>query len=332
MGKIKFWFNNARPQSLPQSVTPAFLAACMAFGHDGFNLLIALLALVGVICAHCSINLLDDYFDYKNAGIESREKLVRAGMRARLGKCPYLAEGKASLKETRNVAYLFGLIAVVCGCGVCFFRGWEVLIFIFAGAFLGYFYSGKPFSIAYHGLGELLTGLMFGPLLMPGMYFAACGEICSEIWFMSVAVGLLVVNILYTHSVLDCEADKSVSKTTLAVLLKTPARQLAGCWCFCFVPFLVVLLGVVLKQLSPVFLLSWSALPMSVGLFSMMRKFFSDPNYQYERKKWMGQMENWDAIVDAKIDWFMIRWFLARNIITLFATTSSVVAVVIALI
>ena len=69
MKKFGFWFMNARPQALPQSVIPTVVAVCMAFaGSDDGNWLCAVLALVGVVCAHLSTNLLDDYFDYRNAG------------------------------------------------------------------------------------------------------------------------------------------------------------------------------------------------------------------------------------------------------------------------
>ena len=93
--QIKFWFNNARSVALPQSVTPAVASICFTIGtvgmyptlHQGtlnnvhFNLLLALVALLGVVCAHLSVNLFDDYFDYKNAGLESRQRLFRAGIR-----------------------------------------------------------------------------------------------------------------------------------------------------------------------------------------------------------------------------------------------------------
>ena len=86
MSKIKFWYDAARPQSLPQSVTPSLVGICLAFASGGGVWWAAVIGVVGVVAAHLSVNLLDDYFDYRNAGIESREQLVRAGMRARIGK------------------------------------------------------------------------------------------------------------------------------------------------------------------------------------------------------------------------------------------------------
>lgn len=341
-----FWFNNARPQSLPQSVMPAIAAICWASAKfDWFSLPIALLALVGIVFAHLSVNLFDDYFDYKNAGIESREKLHRAGMRARIGKAPYLAEGQATLKTTFQVAALFGGIAILCGIVVfCYWNklqptvqgGWPLVFIAAAGGFLGFFYSAKPFKFCYRGLGEVVTGIIFGPLLMVGMTYASCGFILQGTWLISAAVGLLVINILYTHSIMDAAPDLSVGKKTLATLLGTPTKMLIGSFLFNFVPPVLLIVCYCLgyfKNWSP--LLALLTLPMAVSLFRLMVQYVKETNVKEGtikgsgsdampqptkvKRHWlMGPMSNWDEIEAAGIDWFMIRWFLSRNYITFF--------------
>ena len=81
---------------------------------------------------------------------------------------------------------------------------------------MGISYSGKPLRLGYYGYGELLIGLMFGPLLMIGVQYAACGVLDGRIVLVGIAVGLLVTNILYSHSVLDAQADAQMEKLTLA--------------------------------------------------------------------------------------------------------------------
>ena len=46
-----------------QSLMPAVLAVIVALGGEGFSVLCAVLAVVGVACFHLSMNLADDYFD-----------------------------------------------------------------------------------------------------------------------------------------------------------------------------------------------------------------------------------------------------------------------------
>ena len=321
---------NARPQALPQSVIPTVVAVCMAFaGSDDGNWLCAVLALVGVVCAHLSTNLLDDYFDYRNAGITSRQKLARAGMRARLGKAQYLADGQATLGQTFAVAAAFGVVALLCGAVVLYLQGWPIACFALAGAFLGFFYSAPPFKLCYRGLGELLTGLMFGPLLMGGTYYAVSRTLSPSVWWISSAIGLLVVNILYTHSIMDRQADISVGKTTLAVIVspgEEPRRGmlLAFSLLFTYLPYLLVVAGVLTATLQYSTLLVFVTLPMAVGLTRLMSDFLYHPQRVATRRWWMGPMSQWDAIMQAGIDWFMIRWFLARNLLSLFAVITAV--------
>lgn len=334
---LKFWLNNARTVALPQSVTPALAAICLAASrwnrafYEGssvydFSLWLALIALLGVICAHLSVNLFDDYFDYKNAGIESRQKLQRAGMRARIGKANYLAEGKATLDETRRVAVWFGVVAIACGIVVLLFRGWPILLMAGIGGFLGFFYSAKPFMLCYRGLGELVTGIIFGPLLMLGMGFAACGCIPSGMGYVSAAVGLLVINILYTHSIMDAGPDTSVGKKTLATLLGTPRKMLLASRLFNFLPFVFILLAIDFKLLSPWMLLTFITLPMAISLSKLMSDFVQEKPGRPEPKFWMGPMANWKSIVEAELDWFMIRWYLSRNYLTFFILVAAIVA------
>lgn len=348
--QIKFWLNNARTVALPQSVTPAVASICFAAGSVAqhralgdamadnihFSLLLSLVALVGVICAHLSVNLFDDYFDYKNAGLESRQRLHRAGMRARIAKATYLAEGQATMKQTRVAACTFATIAIVMGV-VCFaFRGWLVLALAAVGGILGFFYSAKPLALGYRGLGELVTGLIFGPLLMLGVSYAACGYFPEGIGYAGCAIGLLVINILYTHSIMDADADRSVSKQTLATLLATPKKMLIASAVFNFFPFVLIILGVALSLLSPWFLLTLLTMPMGLKLFMLMRQFVHEKQTSVagqpsrdnplQRHWWMGPMDNWNAIVESDLDWFMLRWYLARNYLTFFVIITAIVA------
>ena len=65
MNKIKFWYKNARPKSLPQSLLPAMTAIALSYGGDEFSWIAAVASLVGVAMLHLAMNLLDDWFDYK---------------------------------------------------------------------------------------------------------------------------------------------------------------------------------------------------------------------------------------------------------------------------
>lgn len=315
MKKLIYWIQNARAYALPQSVLPALVAVFMAVGNENFSIGLSIVAVLGVMLAHLSVNLFDDYFDYPFHSEEVRQQTAAEGQRARIAKSPYLTSGEVTPRKLFFVASLFAFAALLLGCIVFVKRGLIPLYIAFAAGFLGFFYSGKPIRFCYRGLGELVTGLIFGPLLMAGVYYAACGTLNAGVWVVSVAVGLWVVNILYTHSVMEISTDTRVGKKTLAEVLKTRPRQLVASAVFNFTPYLILLISLMLTQLQPVFATIFLLLPLSVTLFYLLWQFCYHPEREFKRRWWYGPIEHWDAITENHLEWFAIRWFLARNIL-----------------
>ncbi|MBR4646036.1 MAG: prenyltransferase [Bacteroidales bacterium] len=315
MSKLIYWIQNARAYALPQSVLPALVAVFMAVGNQNFSIGLSIVAVLGVMLAHLSVNLFDDYFDYQFHSEDVREQTVAEGHRARIAKSPYLTSGEVTTRELFIVASLFGLAALLLGCIVFVTRGLTPLYIALAAGFLGFFYSGKPIRFCYHGLGELVTGLIFGPLLMIGVHYSACGTLNTGIYVVSIAVGLWVVNILYTHSIMDATADHKVGKKTLSEVLKIRPLQLTASAVFNFTPYIILLISLINGSLHPVFATIFLILPLSITLFYLICQFCYHPEREYARKWWYGPIEHWDVISENHLEWFAIRWFLARNIL-----------------
>ena len=189
MNRVFFWVKHARWIALPQSALPAVLAVCMASQRDGFSLLWGLLAVFGVMTGHLCMNLLDDYFDYKVKKTDFRTRMEHQGMRARIAKCTYLTSGEATLKQLLIACFVFGAIAVSIGFVIFLFRGKVILLLAAITGLLGIFYSGPPLRLSYRGLGEIVIGVVFGPLLMTGVFYASCGIFDRSILFVSIPVG-----------------------------------------------------------------------------------------------------------------------------------------------
>ncbi|MDR1330556.1 MAG: prenyltransferase [Tannerella sp.] len=323
---VRFWIRNARPAALPQSLLPAVLALCMAAGRDGFSVLAGVPAVLGVMAGHLGMNLFDDYFDYRVKGAEFREAMARKGFRARIAKCAYITSGQTDMRRLLIACLAFGAVAAALGFAVCLVRGAAVLWVALPAAALGLSYSGWPLRLSYHGLGEIVVGLMFGPLLMGGVYYSACGQWDGAVAFVSIPVGLLVANIVYTHSIMDCEPDVEAGKMTFAVLLKSRRRMLASLFVLLAAAFLSILCGVVRGYLPAAYLLTLLALPMAAGLFCLMLEFVRHPERKFSPRIWMGPMGDWTRMQAAGLDWFMIRWLLARNLLAFFCLIIIVVS------
>lgn len=330
MNTIHFWIKNARSISLPQSLLPALLAVSTAsiagvggttiyvYNGGGFCWWLALLAVFGVACAHLGMNLADDYFDYRGGVVEKMSVLSDDSIRRRMEKCHYIADGRATVADLRRAMIVFLSIAAACGIVIFAFRGWMTLVLMALGAALGLSYSGGPLQLSFRGYGELVIGLLFGPLLMTGVQYSACGMIDWSIILLSVAVGLLVTNIVYTHSVIDADNDTKSQKMTFARLLKSHYRQIAATTAFVLTPFLIIFIGTAAGIWHWSYLFVSLTLPLALFIIKSIRCFLLEIEYINEPRWWMGPMGNWQAYKKAGIDWFLLRWLPARNLVTFF--------------
>ena len=297
---------NARWRSLPQSITNSILAVVLALNNENFCIANAFCAVIGVVCTHLSANLFDDYFDYIQGKVEIRNKVKGA----RGLKCASIVNRTASLNDILFQACLFGTIAMLTGMYFILIIGLPILYFILAGAFLAIFYSAPPLKLSYRGLGELVTGLMFGPLLIGGVYYALTCTITAPVMLLSAASGLTVTNIIYVHSILDIQADEACGKKTLAVILKNDFLRFLVLFIFTFTPYIIVF--TVSKFLGTILLVT---LPAAVYILYVMR--------DKKRHKILFRFlppKCRRLILSSGCEYFYTRWLLARNLMAVFTT------------
>ena len=235
-------------------------------------------------------------------------------------------------------------------------HGWQatmgMVIYAILGLIIGINYSGKPLELGYHGLGELVIGMMFGPLLMLGVQAALTGTPFTwEMLCMSVGIGCMVTNIVYVHSVMEVNADAELGKMTFARLLfeaksigtpqshsdSSPINKGAKrgerlmvifIGVFAMMPFVMLGLGIAMGWWSAWYLLTLATLPMSVYLIHSTRLFAYGLPREDTPHWWMGPMGNWEGYKKVGIDWFLYRWLLARNICTFFCLILMIVCLV----
>lgn len=332
------WWKNSRPIALPQSLIPALAAVALSAMYSRqynleFNIPLAILAVIGVVFTHLSSNMLDDYFDHKRNRSDYRNVLAHKGMRARIAKCSYLLEEnekgeKNTMSQLFAAATIFALIAVVCGAIIFSVRGIETIYIALAAAFLGYTYSGSPLRLSYYGFGEVIIAIMFGPLLMLGVIFSITGAIPLNQFIFSIPCGLFVMNIIFTHSILDKVPDMEVGKKTLAGLINSNIGNIIISAICNFAPFVIILLAGLFGQISPLFLIVFLVLPSAISLFYLIIQFIYHPERNFEPKPFFGPITNWETYKQIGIDWFMLRWLMARNIISFAAVIMIIVAII----
>ena len=312
------WFKNARPISLPQSLLPAVTAVALSYGAGEFSWISVVACIIGIACLHLGFNLLDDWFDYKAGSAQARQKVANEGFRGRMVKYPYLTSGEATTGQLLCAIACYLAVAALCGVVVLIIRGWMISGWVAAALVLGVSYSGGPLKLGFRGLGELVIFIMFGPLMMSGIYYAVTGTVDFKITWLSVAVGILVTNIVYSHSVLDSVPDAKMGKKTMAHLMGSSKGQVVLSALMNTIPYLMVGVGVVLGQLHPAYLAVFLVLPLSLWLVRSLNDFVNHRDVKIEIRPWMGPMGDFEAYRKSGVDWFLLRWLVARNIVQFF--------------
>lgn len=334
---IKRWLYNARSFAAPQNLMPSILAVVLAVGVPGFNIWLGILAVLGVCLVHLGGNLLDDYFDWQDELLSYREDLRKEGEKAFTDKYPYLRDGSTTIPQLRKAIGVFFGLAALCGLIIWWARGFDswILGIGLVAVFLCYFYSGSPLKLGFHGLGELVIGICFGPCLICGVYQSACGALYTpetgfawHILALGCAIGMFVTNILYTHSFVERHVDEVSHKKTLAVLLKTDAAGLTAYAIFLFVPFILVLLCVAQGYIHWAYALVCLMLPQAFWLMWAMIQFAKKKEVDTEHPhRWLGPMDNWEQ-VEPENRYYLLRWYTMRNINTGFCFILAIVKLI----
>lgn len=338
---IKRWLYNARSFAAPQNLMPSILAVVLAIGMPEFNIWLGILAVIGVCLVHLGGNLLDDYFDWQDELLSYREELRKEGEKAFTDKYPYLRDGSTTLGELRTAIAVFFGLAIVCGLIIWIVRDfdwWLVGIAAVAGV-LCFFYSAPPLKLGFHGLGELVIGICFGPCLICGVYESACGGLYTteggfawHVLALGCAIGMFVTNILYTHSFVERHVDAVSHKKTLAVVLKTDAAGLTAYGVFLFTPFILVLACVLTGYIHWAYSFVCLMLPQAVWVMWAMVMFAKGEEVDTDNPhKWLGPMDNWNK-VEKENRYYLLRWYAMRNVNTGFCFILAIVKIVLTLI
>ncbi len=210
--KIAVWFLETRPQFLVLSFILAFLGTAIAWFENNGNISIwhASLAGFGLVLAHASVNILNDYFDFRS-GIDLATR--RTPFSGGSGILP------ANLLTSRQVLCLgivTLLLAVPIGIYFIAIRGWLLLPLLIFAVFLILLYSPVILKRPWP---EWAAGTGLGALPILGMYFIQSGSYTSHAVVACIPSALLVHNLLLLNEFPDVEADKVAGRKTVPITL-----------------------------------------------------------------------------------------------------------------
>ena len=155
-----------------------------------------------------------------------------------------IQQGLVSRPTVKRGAIACFALGAACGLWLDSIHPGHVVLWLgLLGGALGYFYTAPPLRIAYHGAGEPITFMLFGPVAGLGAYYVLTGTVSASATIVSCVVGLLAMSILFLHHFPQRAADARHGKRTPIVRL---GHQRAGRLVpvMLAAPYLVVLAGV----------------------------------------------------------------------------------------
>ena len=168
---------------------------------------------------HLAANTYNDYFDWTSGTDQINNDYflqLSGGSRA-------IELGLISEKQLFRLATSFLALSGIMGIAIMATLGdnkFELFYYGLAGAFSAYFYTGYPLRlVARKGIGELLIGLNYGPLMTMGTVFAMTGIHNWDAFLFGIPLGILTTAILWINQFPDRASDEIAGKHHLVVVL-----------------------------------------------------------------------------------------------------------------
>ncbi|HXA16002.1 MAG TPA: 1,4-dihydroxy-2-naphthoate polyprenyltransferase [Thermoanaerobaculia bacterium] len=204
---MKNWFLAARPKTLAASVTPVLVGTALAFRDLAtMHWQPFLFALLGAVFIQIGTNYVNDALDFKKG----------ADTHTRLGPLRVTAAGLLSAEAVLRGAYVCFFLAALCGIPLILRGGWPIAAIGIASIAAAYAYTGGPYPLAYHGLGEVFVMIFFGLVAVCGSFYLQRLTLDPTAWIGGFAVGSLAVVILGINNLRDIDNDRASNKRTLA--------------------------------------------------------------------------------------------------------------------
>ncbi|MCY1078616.1 1,4-dihydroxy-2-naphthoate polyprenyltransferase [Archangium lansingense] len=212
---LKTWLMAARPKTLTAALVPVMVGTALAYGLGVGRWLPALAALVGAMLIQIGTNLTNDYYDFKK-GADTEERLGPK----RVTQSGLIAPGVV----LASALTCFGL-AVATGTYLVVVGGWPIVAIGLASVFAGYSYTGGPFPLAYHGLGDVFVFIFFGLVAVPGTFYVQALTVGPAAWWAAIPVGAIGTALLVVNNLRDGTTDVKAGKRTLVVRFGSTAGK-----------------------------------------------------------------------------------------------------------
>ncbi len=261
---VSKWLIATRAAVLVMTFLSAVLAGLFAL-HDGYsvNPLAWLVLALGLVLAHASNNIFNDFTDYVR-GVDKDNYF-----RTMYGPQP-VAHGLLTKRQHLTYFAVTGLLALICGLFLLFLNGWDPVIWLLLGLGMVFvlFYTWPMKGWA---LGELAVLIVWGPLMIGGGYYVLTGLWNWNVVWASLPYVLGVTTVIFGKHIDKYLVDKAKKIYTLPVVIGEKTARYAVL-AMMIAPYLLVIYLIVTRYFTPVMLVVFLAVPQFLKIYPQFLK------------------------------------------------------------
>jgi 1,4-dihydroxy-2-naphthoate octaprenyltransferase len=263
---VSKWLWLTRAGVLPMTLVAAGLGGLLAVYRDAnVDWTLFLVAAVGIVLAHMVNNIMNDLFDLE-VGTDTKDYPRNL----------YSPHPVISGVVTRGRLAVYALVVNVMCLAIMVYltaeRGPAIIGFALGGFLLSAAYTAPPIRLKKRGLGEPTVVVVWGPLMVGGVYYAATGTIPGAVLLASLPYAVLCTTVLMGKHIDKAPWDGPAGTRTLPVILGDgPARQVTRGM---FVAFYAMVVGLVIARILPVATLLVFA---SIPILGRVWKVYGEP-------------------------------------------------------
>jgi 1,4-dihydroxy-2-naphthoate polyprenyltransferase len=201
------WIAAARLRTLPAAAAPVAVGSACAHATGGVAWDPALAALAGALAIQVGTNFANDVFDAER-GADGPD---------RIGPVRVVSAGLVSAAAMKRAMIAAFAVAGMFGLYLTLVAGWPIAVVGVVAIAAGIAYTGGPYPLGYHGLGDVAVLVFFGFVAVCGTTYVQLGSVPALAWWAAIPIGALATAILVVNNVRDRLTDARAGKRTLAV-------------------------------------------------------------------------------------------------------------------
>ncbi len=208
-GSLRAWVLACRPATLTAALAPVLVGTAVAARYGTVSLLPALATFLGASLLQITSNLANDVFDHEK-GADTEE---------RLGPTRAVQAGLLSPRQMKRGLAVCIALSLLIGIYLTSVAGWPIVWIGTLSILSAIAYTGGPYPLGYHGLGDVFVMLFFGYVAVCGTALVHLGTVPTLAYLAAFPVGATTTNILVINNLRDRHTDAQAGKRTLAVRL-----------------------------------------------------------------------------------------------------------------